>query len=160
MMRLAAVLFCMVMFSTYLMSGLYARYTAEADGQDKARVAKFDVKTSGPKGVEVLYSQGDSGDYELLVQNDSEVAISYTITVEVAPIDFGIVVTLEDQVLKTKESTTVTVTPAPLPPGQEAKHPLTFKVESWGEFTKIVAAQPSRSQDVGFTVTVDAVQVD
>lgn len=160
MMRLAAVLFCMVMFSTYLMGGLYARYTAEADGQDKARVAKFDVKTSGPKGVEVLYSQGDSGEYLLEVQNGSEVAISYTVTVVVDKINFGIIVTLEDQVLNTNNATTVTVTPAPLAPGKTATHPLTFKVESWGEFTKFVAAQPSRSQDVGFTVTVDAVQVD
>lgn len=160
MMRLAAVLFCLVMFSTYLMGGLFARYTAKAGGNDNARVAKFDVKTSGPKGVEVLYSQGDSGEYLLEVQNGSEVAISYTVTVVVDKIDFGIIVTLEDQVLNTNNATTVIVTPAPLAPGKTATHPLTFMVESWGEFTKFVAAQPSRSQDVGFTVTVDAVQVD
>ena len=159
-MLLAIVLFYLTVLSTHLTGGLFARYVTKADGTDSARVAKFDVQTTGEPGVEVLYSQGDSGDYALLVENKSEVAISYTITVEVNPIDFGIIVTLEDTELNTNSATTVTVTPPPLAPGKDATHYLTFKVESWGEFTKFVAAQPSRSQDVGFTVTVDAVQVD
>ena len=148
-MLLAIVLFYLTVLSTHLTGGLFARYVTKADGTDSARVAKFDVQTTG-----------DSGDYALLVENKSEVAISYTITVEVNPIDFGIIVTLEDTELNTNSATTLTVTPPPLAPGKDATHYLTIKVESWGEFTKFVAAQPSRSQDVGFTVTVDAVQVD
>ena len=160
MMRLAAVLFCMVMFSTYLMGGLYARYTVKGTGKDSARVAAFDVRTSGPEGVQVLYSQGDSGEYKLEVVNASEVAISYTIRVNVEPIDFGILVELEDVELNTDIATEVEVTPPPLAPNQRATHPLTFTVVDWGEFTRFVEAQPNRSENVGFTVTVDAVQVD
>lgn len=41
MMRLAGVLFCLVMISTYMMGGLFARYVARGSGSDSARVIKF-----------------------------------------------------------------------------------------------------------------------
>ena len=41
MLRLAGILFCLVLITTSMMSGLYARYTAEGKGEDSARVATF-----------------------------------------------------------------------------------------------------------------------
>ena len=40
-MNIAMVLFCLTIVSTYLVSGLYARYTTSATGSDSARVMKF-----------------------------------------------------------------------------------------------------------------------
>ena len=40
-MNIAMVLFCLTVVSTYLVSGLYARYTTSATGSDSARVMKF-----------------------------------------------------------------------------------------------------------------------
>ena len=37
----AAVLFCLTVISTYMVSGLYARYTTSGTGEDSARVIKF-----------------------------------------------------------------------------------------------------------------------
>ena len=37
----AAVLFCLTVISTHLVSGLYARYTTSGTGEDSARVIKF-----------------------------------------------------------------------------------------------------------------------
>jgi hypothetical protein len=41
MMRVAGALLCLVMLSTHLMGGLYARYRTEGSGEDEARVIKF-----------------------------------------------------------------------------------------------------------------------
>lgn len=41
MIRVAACLFCLVLISTSMMSGLYARYTVHDSGYDSARVIKF-----------------------------------------------------------------------------------------------------------------------
>ncbi len=41
--RIAALLLCLTLISTYLLGGLYAKYITSATGEDSARVAKFDV---------------------------------------------------------------------------------------------------------------------
>jgi hypothetical protein len=41
MMRVAGALLCLVMLSTHLMGGLYARYRTEGSSEDEARVIKF-----------------------------------------------------------------------------------------------------------------------
>lgn len=41
MMKIAASLFCLVLISTSMLSGLYARYTTDSTGGDSARVIKF-----------------------------------------------------------------------------------------------------------------------
>jgi hypothetical protein len=40
-MNIAMALFCLTLATTYLVSGLYARYTSSATGSDSARVMKF-----------------------------------------------------------------------------------------------------------------------
>lgn len=70
----ALILLLMTMISVHMTSGLYARYTTSASGTDSARVAKFDVDSA--------VSRNDDGTYTLTVTNKSEVAVEYSIVVE------------------------------------------------------------------------------
>ena len=88
--RIALVLLCVMLFSFYLIGGLYARYTASASGGDSARVARFifDVeKDSGSQefiDISNIKKPGDSVEYIFTVSNGSsgdycEVAQNYSI---------------------------------------------------------------------------------
>ena len=43
-MRIAVILLCLVLFSAHLASGMFARYSTTAEGQDTARTAKYNVQ--------------------------------------------------------------------------------------------------------------------
>ena len=79
--RAAAVLLILVMLSTSMVAGRYARYTSSASGNDSARVAKFRVTESGELKTTfiVKISPGKSVDKTITVANDSEVAVEYEI---------------------------------------------------------------------------------
>lgn len=84
LMRVAAVLLVLVLFSTAMVSGRYARYVSSASGSDSARVAKFQITESGDILDREIFScdlsPGTSHEAEIQVFNDSEVAVDYTIT--------------------------------------------------------------------------------
>lgn len=91
--RIAAVLLCLVLVSTYLLSGLYARYTTSATGTDEARVAVFgsseSVTLDSGGGLLASMVPGNSATYKITVSNAqgdrvSEVAQSYNVEVETA----------------------------------------------------------------------------
>lgn len=81
---IAAVLFCLTLFSTYFVSGLYARYTSSRRNGGSARVAVFSVKGEGvlskPIAAELVPGEIVSNNL-IIIENDSEVAVEYTITV-------------------------------------------------------------------------------
>ncbi len=81
--RAAAVLFCLTLVSTYLVTGLFARYSTSGQSADSARVAKFSI--SGDEklstGIEVKLIPGGSESANLVINNNSEVAVEYTIVV-------------------------------------------------------------------------------
>ena len=81
---LAGVLLCLTLFSMHLTSGLYARYAASASGGDSARVAKFDIAQKGTLSELLLLDvyPGFSAAYDIQLNNHSEVAVSYTVSVE------------------------------------------------------------------------------
>ena len=82
-MCLAGILLCLTLISVHLTSGLYARYTTTAEGSDLARVAAFKVtedRTTFSSGVVLGVTPGKTM-ASILVKNESEVAIRYTITV-------------------------------------------------------------------------------
>ena len=81
--RVAAVLLCLTLFSTYLVTGLLARYATSAQSSDHARVAKFSVQGSGAltESIEASIAPGKSADAALIIENNSEVAVEYTVTV-------------------------------------------------------------------------------
>lgn len=88
---LSFVLLCAVLITTHMMSGLYARYTTRATSSDSARVAKFRVTdtltVTDSKGYEVhsftmiedSLIPGESTTYAFAVQNDSEVAVRFSV---------------------------------------------------------------------------------
>lgn len=80
--RAAAVLLCLTLFSTYLVAGLFARYATSAQNSNNARVAKFSVTGSGmlSQSIEASVIPGKSEPVTVEIQNDSEVAVEYTIT--------------------------------------------------------------------------------
>lgn len=81
--RVAAVLFCLTLFSTYLVTGLFARYTTSVQSSDQARVAKFSIKGEGDlsQTIAATLVPGEDTDVKLVIRNDSEVAVEYKIEV-------------------------------------------------------------------------------
>ena len=77
LLRTAAVLLILVMLSTSLVVGRYARYTSMATGSDSARVAKFEVVVSDSQTqfVSVLIQPGETAEKVFTVENKSEVAM-------------------------------------------------------------------------------------
>ena len=63
MIRIAAVLFCLVLISTHMMSGLYARYVAKDSSSDEARVAKFQVDAAWSGSVNINVTTTPNGSY-------------------------------------------------------------------------------------------------
>lgn len=143
--RLAFVLMCLVIVSVYMMGGLLAKYTVTGSGEDQARVAKFDVKITGaPENMEVTAGQDpDTGVYQITVQNDSEVAVSYEISTDA------------DAAL----SCTLSSNSGQLAVGDSATHSLTTAVADWAAVTKDMTGE-SDSATYTVTVTVKVTQID
>ena len=83
-MYLAAILLCLTLFSFYLCGGLYARYTTSDSGEDAGRVARFDVSEDGAYFSKNLLIETAPGrvEREIVVTNNSEVAVAYTVTIK------------------------------------------------------------------------------
>jgi phage tail sheath gpL-like len=97
MIRIVAVLFCLVLISTSMMSGLYARYTVGAPSGDGAGVAAFIVDASIDRSdVNVTLTSAADGtaSFIVTVENDSEVAVGYDLTLS-ATLPAGVTVTLD-----------------------------------------------------------------
>ncbi|MBQ8184799.1 MAG: hypothetical protein IJ036_03325 [Lachnospiraceae bacterium] len=83
-MCIACVLLCLTLLSIHMTSGLFARYTTSDSAMDSARVAAFHVTESRRSFSEELVLPLSPGTFEtqILVTNQSEVAIQYEIHVE------------------------------------------------------------------------------
>ena len=80
--RVSLVLLCVLVISTRLMGGLYARYSTSATGSDSARVAKFsftDNYDTQTRNVSAAIAPGSP--LPITVENNGEVAIQYKISV-------------------------------------------------------------------------------
>lgn len=153
LMRMAAVLLALVLFSTALVSGRYARYTSSASGSDSAKVAKFLIEEEGGIfGSEVFtcdLAPGETEKASITVKNKSEVAVNYTLsaatTYQLLPLQYT--VTYDGQ-----------TNPAPftcaLAPGQTAA--LTLNI-IWPE-DAVDAAYSGKVDTV--ELTLQAVQID
>lgn len=89
-MYLACILLCLVLITTYMTSGLYARYVYEESFDDNARVAKFDITDSVENKtipIDIVpddYTDGTKKGQQVLtinVTNSSEVAAKYSLSV-------------------------------------------------------------------------------
>ena len=154
-MRLAFVMLCLVILSVYMMAGLLAKYKTSGSGEDEARVAAFDVKVTGnvTDANIVCTQETDTGGYTVRVENDSEVAVSYTISVAIHPVADSFSPSSIAYQLSADTGT------LPVGPDAVAEQTLTFSVADWDDVTKAMngnAGQVSFS----FTVTVDVQQID
>lgn len=80
--RIASVMLCLVLFSLYMTSGMFAKYTTGGNGKGNGRVAKFSVTATDAGESEYVFDQAKQqpdGSYAVTVKNDSEVAVRYTI---------------------------------------------------------------------------------
>ena len=165
MLRAAAVIFCLVLVSTYMMSGLYARYISSGRGDDTARVAKFDVKAQGGSDVTISVSdtEADTGAYTLTVTNDSEVAVRYDIVITLnQALPNYLAVSLNDtapSVSDDKKTLTFSTVGKLAANGATAEHTLSFKVTDVAAFTANASAG-SYSETLAFTAQIRFVQID
>lgn len=163
LLRIALILLCMTLFSTSMLSGLYAKYIAKNNGEDSARVAKFDVEAAGLSGdITVDASIGQTnGEYKFTVTNKSEVAVSYDLVVTFdQALPDGVSLTLQGYGLSISEGNTFTFSKiASLAPGMVGtEHTLTFQLDL-NAFTEEVSGE-SVSKTVSFTATIRCTQID
>lgn len=145
----ACVLLCLTLISIHFTSGLYAKYTARADGGDAARVAVFDVDIAGDtEAVSVVCGKETDNVYTITVTNKSEVAVEYKLS---CTFDDSAV----DYISAVFDNST-----GSLPVGGEANAELAFKVTDWNPVTQEVKNDSSATKDFDFTVTVNVVQID
>ncbi len=146
----ACVLLCLTLFSMHLTGGLYAKYTAKGNGEDDARVAKFNVVTTGDADAVAVSTAVISDTYVITVENNSEVAVEYNMSValESKSESAGVNASLDKDngTLAANASTANT-------------HTLTFSVLNWDTITENTKAE-SANINIGFTVTIDVVQID
>ena len=163
MIFVAGALFCLMLISVSLMSGLYARYISNGEGDDTARVAKFDVATTVPNVDAQFINNTASGNVKTLsVTNNSEVAVrcDLVLTFEVP---------LPDYISITVGGTTVTGNNTDnvitfenvfslAPNGDDADTTLTFSMN----LDKLTdnATGESVSADLTFNGTLKCVQID
>ena len=153
-MRLAFVLLCLVILSVYMMAGLLAKYKTSGSGGDEARVAKFEVNVTGSAADTQITCTPltDTGSYTVTVENLSEVAVAYSIAVDIHPPGDAFPATAIAAALDADSGT--------LAVGAAAKtHTLTFTVAEWDKITEKMNGQ-SGQVSFTFTVTVNVEQID
>lgn len=85
--RIAALLACLTLITTYLLSGAYSKFFSGASGSDSARVARFSPKFTSTGKIIENQLPGYSAEIPFTVQNTSddkvsEVAMKYKIVLK------------------------------------------------------------------------------
>lgn len=68
---IASVLFCLVIFTSSLVTGLYARYTSSGSGSDEARVAKFGMQITVDDDYSLFNHSYSNVNNEVIVSTSS-----------------------------------------------------------------------------------------
>ena len=160
MLRIAFLLLILLLVSVYFVGGLLARYNATGSGEDDARVAKFDVQITGDAKDTVIAASvdPDTGLYEIKVENDSEVAVHYEISVSITPTGglfpaSAISCTVKHGDLESDSGD------LPAGPDATAIHTVIFSVNDWNAITQTMSGNQG---EVSFavTATVHVTQID
>lgn len=84
LLRAAAVILLLILFTSCILAGRYARYTTAESGDDSARVAKFLITETGElteaRRIELVPSE--TVKLRVEVENGSEVDVEYSITAD------------------------------------------------------------------------------
>ena len=161
MIFLAGILFCLVMITTALMPGLFARYSATGEGEDNARVARFHVEGTGG-AVTVARETRENGEYKLTVTNHSEVAVAYDVDfVFTQPVGNWLNLMLGDTVAAEESPLRFRFADVgKLAPGASGEHTIDFQVDSWDNSLTAAMTGLQGKQELAFTVEIHAVQID
>ena len=73
--RVAGVLLCLVMVTSYFSSGMLARYVTRANGDDTAQIAALKVSAETVEKTDA--ATAFTRTYEVTLKNDSDVAVRY-----------------------------------------------------------------------------------
>ena len=80
--RCALLIFILLLLSVHLMGSLYGKFASSGYGDANASVASFNVLVTGsPKAISVNYTTNEHGIYTFEISNNSDVAISYNISI-------------------------------------------------------------------------------
>lgn len=159
--RIALIVLCMTAFTTSMLSGLYARYTAKNNGEDSARVAKFNVAAEWSGNVTVDASLGQTdGEYKFTVTNNSEVAITYDLVITFpGGIPDYLQTSLSDKVaVKSGNTITFSKVASLAPSTTGTQHTLTFTMDL-EKFTQPATGE-SCEETLTFTATIRCTQID
>ena len=170
--RVALVVACLILLCIHLMGGLFAKYLTNGEGSDSARVAKFQVNVTGEAKDHVLaYSVPSTEDTQTIsVENLSEVAVKYDVTVVFDQLPEGLTVKIGDKAgeVSGNQVTFSNVGTLPVYTGSPNAntHTLTFLMnwsgwdtDDWANFVDTQTGT-SAQQTLAFSVTVNVVQVD
>ena len=154
----ACVLFCLVLISSHIASGLLAKYVVNVPGSDSGRGAAFRVNAA---------MTGEDGIYGLTFTNDAETAVSYSVKVQ--PKDPGMfsAITL-GSLTAAADATGAVVFPdvGTLAPGAVGTAALTLLVNpayadpDATEEPGLSGGTSAAETELPFTVTVTFVQID
>lgn len=154
----AAVLLCMTLFSTCCVSGIYAKYTTEGVTGGSAPVAKFSIVGEGTLvlPIEATLSPGKSAEAPLVIHNDSEVAVTYTINAAIMTnnLPLNLCLTKSGSTLTEQTGTNITLTDMQIPGSHTDNY--TLKI-NWDGANKDTALMGKVDY---IAVTVTAVQAD
>lgn len=79
--RFTAVLLVLVMISTSMVAGRYARYTSTATASATARVAKYEISIRPAPNESIALSDGAPASYSFSVISESEVSVEYDLVI-------------------------------------------------------------------------------
>lgn len=162
LLRFTAVLTILVLLSFHLLSGLLAKYNSLQKKTDSAHVAVFSVGVTGSTAsLEMTSSDGDGADYILTLINDSDVAVSYSVTLKFdsAPPD-GLSITLDGDAFRKVTGENVLSSPKKGSLAAHSQTQLTLRFEAdWNEFAA-AGSEDTLSVEKSFEATVDFVQIN
>lgn len=169
MLFIAGILLCLVLITTAMMGGLFARYTAADVGGDRARVAAFNVNGEITDAITIVSDTNSKGEHTLTVNNDSEVAVRCSLSICFSEqIDDRIQVSLKTDdvtypgILQSDGKTVQFQMTDDMAPGSSRTHTVFFEVSNWKYITE-QATDPGTSvffKNMAFTAYIDAVQID
>lgn len=161
--KTAAILLMLVLVSTSLVTGRYARYTTTAESSDSARVAKFEVTGVKKNDVSIECKTTDSGECVFSVNNESEVAISYTIGVSTDNLDKLTVKLDGNNGTENGNLVSFTASKTLAPGATGTDHTLSFTVDQWDFVTAVDDGDSDSGKtklEQSFAIHITATQID
>lgn len=167
--RVALVLFCLVLFSAHLSSGMLAKYRTTGEGSISADIAQPEFTVTSTQSAPSIAADG-TATYAFTATNSGEVAASYSLVVALAP---GAVAADDadrvfgnvriDGNLGTYDSASHGYVFADLgsfEPGDSASHTLTFDTADSAVVSDSVTSLTSSYQNITVLISAKAVQID